>query len=105
MFSIVVSVFAICWLPYHLYFIVSIWRPDINNYNYINLIFLLSHWLAMSNSCYNPFIYCLCSSVFRHDLGHLICCWDWACRADQRRVSGEEEETNTNLLSLQVSVL
>ena len=26
-------------------------------YRYINVIFFCSHWLAMSNSCYNPIIY------------------------------------------------
>ena len=27
------------------------------SYRYINIIFFCCHWLAMSNSCYNPFIY------------------------------------------------
>ena len=26
-------------------------------YKYINIIWFCSNWLAMSNSCYNPFIY------------------------------------------------
>jgi hypothetical protein len=26
-------------------------------FEYINILFFLFHWLAMSNSCYNPFIY------------------------------------------------
>jgi len=101
MLMMVVLIFSLCWLPYHLYFIVSMWRPDINNYKYINLIFLLSHWLAMSNSCYNPFIYCLCSSVFRHDLSSLL----WWRHCPVTRGDSQEETANTNLLSLQVSVL
>ena len=73
MLIMVVVIFCLCWLPYHLYFIASMCRPEINQYRYINLIFLVSHWLAMSNSCYNPFIYCLCSSQFRQELSHLLC--------------------------------
>ena len=30
-------------------------------YKYINIIFFCCHWLAMSNSCYNPIIYGTCS--------------------------------------------
>ena len=26
-------------------------------WKYINIMFFVFHWLAMSNSCYNPFIY------------------------------------------------
>ena len=53
----VVIIFCLCWLPYQIYFIVLLCQPSINQFKYINLIFLMSHWLAMSNSCYNPFIY------------------------------------------------
>ena len=35
------------------------------SYQYINMIWFCCHMLAMSNSCYNPFIYLLCNvSVF-----------------------------------------
>jgi len=27
------------------------------SYRYVNIIWFCSDWLAMSNSCYNPFIY------------------------------------------------
>lgn len=30
-------------------------------YPYINIIWFCCHWLAMSNSSYNPFIYLLCN--------------------------------------------
>ena len=102
MLILVVLIFSLCWLPYHLYFLASMARPEINQYKYINLIFLVSHWLAMSNSCYNPFIYCLCSAVFRHDLGHLLLCW--SCRpGGPRRARREErggEERSPGTVSL-----
>ena len=61
----VVIIFSLCWLPYHVYFLASMSQPSVNQFKYINLIFLISHWLAMSNSCCNPFIYCICSPTFR----------------------------------------
>ena len=39
-------------------------------FEYINLVFFASHWLAMSNSCYNPFIYAI-YSVSTHLQFHL----------------------------------
>ncbi len=35
--------------------------PPIISYHYINIVFFATHWLAMSNSCYNPFIYAIYS--------------------------------------------
>ena len=32
---------------------------NVFRYPYINIIWFCMHWLAMSNSCYNPFIYLL----------------------------------------------
>ena len=69
----VVVIFSVCWLPYHLYFVLSLCLPSINNYTFINLVFLVSHWLAMSNSCYNPFIYSICSPSFRQEFHHILC--------------------------------
>lgn len=33
--------------------------PARRSYRYINVIWFFSHWLAMSNSCVNPFIYAI----------------------------------------------
>jgi tachykinin-like receptor len=32
--------------------------PHINGYEHMQTIYLLIYWLAMSNSMYNPIIYC-----------------------------------------------
>lgn len=57
MLMTVVLLFAICWLPYHVYFLYTHIYPDINYSLYIQHVFLFSYWLAMSNSMYNPIIY------------------------------------------------
>ncbi|XP_012692405.1 tachykinin receptor 3a isoform X1 [Clupea harengus] len=65
MMIIVVVTFAICWLPYHIYFLVSgLYRP-INRWKYIQQVYLSVMWLAMSSTMYNPIIYCCLNSRFR----------------------------------------
>ena len=58
MMMVVVMIFAVCWLPYHVYFIISWHEPAIHTSTYIQELYLAIYWLAMSNSMYNPIIYC-----------------------------------------------
>lgn len=67
MLVVVVTIFGICWLPWHLYQVSVILVPEINEYRYINIIFFFSHWLAMFNSCCNPFIYAIYSEKFKRE--------------------------------------
>lgn len=59
MMIVVVIIFAVCWLPTHVFFILSNARPsllvDMKDLQHVYLVF---YWLAMSNSVYNPIIYC-----------------------------------------------
>ncbi|XP_076329882.1 RYamide receptor-like [Tachypleus tridentatus] len=59
MLFIVVAIFAFCWLPFQTYNLLQEIFPKINEYKFINVIWFCCHWLAMSNSCYNPFIYAI----------------------------------------------
>ncbi|KAG0427764.1 hypothetical protein HPB47_025207 [Ixodes persulcatus] len=43
-------------------------------YRYINVIWFCCHWLAMSNSCYNPFIYAIYSERFSAEFNSRIRC-------------------------------
>jgi tachykinin-like receptor len=62
MMIVVVSIFAVCWLPFHIYFILTSFVPQITNTEYIQEVYLAIYWLAMSNSMYNPIIYCWMNS-------------------------------------------
>ena len=59
MMILIVATFAICWLPYHVYFIVESVDPvAMGQVSFAQELFLGIFWLAMSNSMYNPMIYC-----------------------------------------------
>ncbi|XP_017041704.1 tachykinin-like peptides receptor 99D [Drosophila ficusphila] len=66
MMIVVVLIFAICWLPYHCYFIITSCYPVITEAPFIQDLYLAIYWLAMSNSMYNPIIYCWMNSRFRY---------------------------------------
>ncbi len=85
MMVIVVVMFAICWLPYQCYNVLQIYYPNVNKFYYINFIWLWIHWLAMSKSCVNPFIYAILSEKFREEFKR---------RWRHRRAADSEEPTN-----------
>uniref|UniRef100_A0A3Q3MMM7 Neuromedin-K receptor n=1 Tax=Mastacembelus armatus TaxID=205130 RepID=A0A3Q3MMM7_9TELE len=65
MMIIVVVTFALCWLPYHVYFIVTGLNKGLSKWKYIQQVYLSVLWLAMSSTMYNPVIYCCLNSRFR----------------------------------------
>ncbi|XP_037087899.1 probable G-protein coupled receptor 83 [Pollicipes pollicipes] len=67
MLVIVVVLFIICWLPYQLYYVLQSIFPVISQFRYINVIFFCFHWLAMANSCCNPFIYGIYNEKFKRE--------------------------------------
>ncbi|XP_059088190.1 RYamide receptor-like [Tigriopus californicus] len=74
MLVVVVSIFAFCWMPWQIYATTMLTIPEVNSYRYINIIFFVCHWLAMSNSCYNPFIYGVYSEKFRREFSLRLPC-------------------------------
>ncbi|XP_059225305.1 RYamide receptor [Stomoxys calcitrans] len=67
MLIIVVIVFGVCWLPLQLYNILYVTIPEINEYQFIGIVWFSCDWLAMSNSCYNPFIYGIYNEKFKRE--------------------------------------
>jgi tachykinin-like receptor len=57
MFVIIVSIFAVCWLPYHAYFIYTHHNRALAYSRYVQHLYLGFYWLAMSNTMVNPIIY------------------------------------------------
>ncbi|XP_061742713.1 G-protein coupled receptor 83 [Nerophis ophidion] len=82
MLLMVVVVFAVCWFPLNCY-VVLLSSQAIHS---SNVLYFCFHWLAMSSTCYNPFIYCCLNPNFRQELRLLLS----VCRR-RRRVRAELE--------------
>uniref|UniRef100_A0A8C2IIM7 Tachykinin receptor 1a n=1 Tax=Cyprinus carpio TaxID=7962 RepID=A0A8C2IIM7_CYPCA len=65
MMIVVVCTFAVCWLPYHVYFLIYQFYPQLFEHPFIQQVYLTIMWLAMSSTMYNPIIYCCLNDRFR----------------------------------------
>ncbi|XP_054145208.1 substance-P receptor [Melozone crissalis] len=70
MMIMVVCTFALCWLPYHVYFTLQYLRPEWYVQSFIQQVYLAVMWLAMSSTMYNPIIYCCLNDRFRVGFKH-----------------------------------
>ncbi|XP_033014995.1 substance-P receptor [Lacerta agilis] len=70
MMIIVVCTFAICWLPFHIYFLLQHFKAEWYQQKYIQQVYLAILWLAMSSTMYNPIIYCCLNDRFRIGFKH-----------------------------------
>ncbi|MEQ2179473.1 Substance-P receptor [Goodea atripinnis] len=74
MMIVVVCTFAVCWLPYHVYFLLHQFFPELFEERYIQQVYLAIMWLAMSSTMYNPVIYYCLNSRFRAGFQQVFCC-------------------------------
>jgi len=71
MLIVVVTLFAVCWLPLHLFNILLDFVPQLRNEDQpeassiVAAFYITAHWLAMSNSFVNPIIYGFLNDSFR----------------------------------------
>ncbi|XP_053856791.1 substance-P receptor [Vidua macroura] len=77
MMIMVVCTFALCWLPYHVYFTLQYLQPQWYLQSFIQQVYLAVMWLAMSSTMYNPIIYCCLNDRFRVGFKHAFrwCPW------------------------------
>ncbi|XP_044515482.1 substance-P receptor [Gracilinanus agilis] len=74
MMIVVVCTFAICWLPFHIFFLLPYINPDLYMEKFIQQVYLAIMWLAMSSTMYNPIIYCCLNDRFRIGFKHAFRC-------------------------------
>ncbi|KAJ8318664.1 hypothetical protein KUTeg_003755 [Tegillarca granosa] len=75
MLVMVVVIYAFCWMPLNVINIAGIINPSIYNAKGMNYVWMATHWLAMSNCMYNPFIYCWLNSKFRDGFTSVLKCF------------------------------
>ncbi|XP_066304446.1 prolactin-releasing peptide receptor-like [Branchiostoma lanceolatum] len=95
MIIILVGLFAVCWLPIHIFSIVLDFCPDVilSSRQTVMVFFFCSHWLAMSHSFVNPIIYGFLNDSFRTDLKWL--CLRHLSRARWLRTSSTKTSSNS----------
>ncbi|XP_057370382.1 tachykinin-like peptides receptor 86C [Daphnia carinata] len=74
MFMVVVTLFVVCWLPYHGYFVYQFIDDQVISYKHVQHIFLSFYWLAMSNTMINPLVYYYMNTRFREHFRSALCC-------------------------------
>uniref|UniRef100_A0A3Q3WNN9 G-protein coupled receptors family 1 profile domain-containing protein n=1 Tax=Mola mola TaxID=94237 RepID=A0A3Q3WNN9_MOLML len=72
--ALLVSAFAVCWLPIHVFNVLRDVDIRLINKRYFLLIQLLCHLCAMSSSCCNPFLYAWLHDRFRAQLWNVLRC-------------------------------
>ncbi|XP_032872030.1 probable G-protein coupled receptor 83 [Amblyraja radiata] len=64
----IIMAFALCWFPLNVYTVLLIGqRAQFNN-----TLYFAFHWVAVSSTCWNPFIYCWMDNRFRSNLMTLL---------------------------------
>ncbi|XP_036139818.1 prolactin-releasing peptide receptor [Monomorium pharaonis] len=63
-----VSIFGACWLPLNIALIIADFYTDVYYvWPYFRFYFFISHCIAMSSTCYNPFLYAWLNDNFRKE--------------------------------------
>ncbi|EAT40343.2 AAEL007924-PA, partial [Aedes aegypti] len=71
-----VAIFGISWLPLNLVNMSNDFYSDINDWPYYNLLFFIAHLIAMSSTCYNPFLYAWLNDNFRKEFKQVLPCFN-----------------------------
>uniref|UniRef100_A0A8C6SHI4 Substance-P receptor n=1 Tax=Neogobius melanostomus TaxID=47308 RepID=A0A8C6SHI4_9GOBI len=100
MMIVVVCTFAVCWLPYHVYFLLHQFFPDMFLERFIQQVYLFIMWLAMSSTMYNPIIYCCLNDRFRAGFKQAFRCCPFVPRGSYEGL----ELKSTRYLQTQTSV-
>ncbi|XP_064457574.1 tachykinin-like peptides receptor 86C [Ornithodoros turicata] len=70
----VVTLFTVCWLPYHIYFLYVFHHPNATYSDYTQHVYLAMYWLAMSHAMYNPMVYYIMNKRFNTYFKRILCC-------------------------------
>lgn len=67
-----VAVFGFSWLPLNIVNIFNDFYSRIDETKYYTLLFFISHAIAMSSTCYNPFLYAWLNDNFRKEFKQVL---------------------------------
>jgi neuropeptide Y receptor len=70
-----VGIFGVCWSPLNSINLLNDIFPHTGHWKYYYLSFFVSHALAMSSTCYNPFLYAWLNDNFRKEFKQVLPCF------------------------------
>ena len=70
-----VVIYALCWLPLHSVTVLGDIKPSIWNFEYIQLVWIACHWLAVSSCCWNPIVYYWTNDTLRAGFTLTLSTW------------------------------
>ncbi|XP_070539571.1 prolactin-releasing peptide receptor-like [Ptychodera flava] len=88
----VVASFALSWLPFNVFMVLNDTNINLIDKRYFNVMFTLCHLIAMTSTCYNPFIYAWLHPNFREKFkSKMQCC-------SRRKKSGNAAKIRANFI-------
>lgn len=103
-----VVIFLLSWLPLNVINIVNDFSAQVGDWQYYFLSFFMAHAMAMSSTCYNPFLYAWLNENFRKEFKQVLPCFDNAARSaasgrfgnwrSERTCNGNNETQQESLL-------
>ena len=73
MLVIVVVLFAVCWLPYHILFLYMDFGEHEMTYSIVSAI-MSTQWFIYSNSACNPVVYAVFNTNYRNEFTRMLRC-------------------------------
>lgn len=70
-----VLIFGACWLPLNLYNLAVDFSEPARGWHFANAFFFLAHAIAVSSTCYNPFLYTWLNDSFRKEFKAVLPCF------------------------------
>lgn len=70
-----VAVFGVSWLPLNCVNILNDFCERCSQWPYYNLLFFVAHAVAMTSTCYNPFLYAWLNENFRKEFKQVLPCF------------------------------
>lgn len=70
-----IVIYALCWLPLHCVTVLGDLHPSIWNFDDIQLVWIVCHWLAVSSCCWNPIVYYWTNDTLRAGFMYAVGVW------------------------------
>ena len=72
MLVVVVVLFTVCWLPYHIISLYQNFKGPGHDSNWFFQLLMFSLWLMFANSCCNPVVYAVLNRNYRREFVRLL---------------------------------